>query len=232
MARKQSQFLVNQKIAVAILAVVAVIAAGYLSWLLVEDAPLGEFIEGEHYFLVEKPRRIRSEKIEVMEFFSYACVHCYNFDPGLTSWVQEHEGSVEFIRIPVVSSDYWRILGRNYYAMEELGIADEFHMPFFREIHEARKTLNTTEKLADYFAEAGIDREEVASELKSPAVTSQIARADQMARRLKVSSVPTVIIQGKYLIRTSSTIGPKRMLDVMTHLVNLETAKSAGAVPD
>ena len=89
MARKQSRVLVQQKIAAASLAAVALIAAAYLFWMTVDDAPQGEFIEGEHYLLIDNPRRIRSDKIEVMEFFGYACVHCYNFDPILTDWVEE-----------------------------------------------------------------------------------------------------------------------------------------------
>lgn len=227
MARKQSKFLIQQKIAVAAFAVIAIGVVGYLSYLMFEDAPLGEFVEGEHYQLIEKPRRIRSDRIEVIEFFSYGCVHCYNFDPELASWVEDQGDKIEFIRMPLVASDYWRILGRNYYAMEALGIEERYHMPFFREIHEARQTPNTAAKLQSYFEGVGVDGEAFATALASAEVSSKVSRADQMARRLKVSSVPTVVIQGKYLVRTTGTIGPKRMLDVMSHLVEREGAAGA-----
>ena len=54
-----------------------------------------------------------------------------------------------------------------------------------------------------------------------------------MARRLKIASVPTVVIQGKYIVRTTREIGPKRMLDVMDFLVEkerqaLQTAPTQG----
>ncbi len=228
MARKQSKFLKQQKIGIAIFAVLAVGAIGYLAYLMVQDAPLGDFVEGEHYQLIENPRRIRSDKIEVIEFFSYACVHCYNFDPDLEDWVEEQGDKIEFVRMPVVSSDTWRILARNYYAMEKLGITDQYHMPFFREIHEARQNINNPARLESYFDGVGVDVDEYNQAYGSADVTSQINRADQMARRLRVASVPTVVIQGKYLVRTTGTIGPKRMLDVMSHLIEKETSP-AGA---
>ena len=58
MARKQSRVLVQQKIAAASLCGVVLAAAVYLFWMTVDDAPQGDFIEGEHYLLIENPRRI------------------------------------------------------------------------------------------------------------------------------------------------------------------------------
>ena len=46
-----------------------------------------------------------------------------------------------------------------------------------------------------------------------------------MARRLKVAMVPSVVVQGKYLVRTSGSVGPKRMLDVMDYLLAKELAE-------
>jgi thiol:disulfide interchange protein DsbA len=227
MAKKQSRFLVQQKIAVAVFALFAVAVVGYLTMLMFEDAPLGEFVEGEHYQLIDNPRRIRSDKVEVMEFFSYACVHCYNFDPDLTDWVEEQGEKVNFIRMPAVASDYWRLLGRNYYAMEQLGITDNQHMAFFRAVHDAQQVFNSVGKLRSYYDSRGVDPDEYEAAFKSTEVTGQISRADQMARRLKVASVPTIVIQGKYEIRTTASIGPKRMLEVMDYLVKKEMAAAA-----
>ena len=48
-----------------------------------------------------------------------------------------------------------------------------------------------------------------------------------MARRLKVALVPSIVIQGKYLVRTSGSVGPKRMLDVMDYLMEKERSERA-----
>ena len=222
MARKQSRVLKQQKIAAASLAAVALAVAGYLFWMTVDEAPQGEFIEGEHYLLIEDPRRIRSDTIEVMEFFSYACVHCYNFDPILVDWVQEQGEAINFIQTPAVASESWRLLGRNFLTYQELGEQDKYHMPFFRAVHDARRVFLNPESLSEFYAQQGGEEEAYLSAFNSAAVASALSKADRMARRLKVSAVPSIVIQGKYLVRTSGSVGPKRMLDVMDYLIAKE----------
>ena len=56
----------------------------------------------------------------------------------------------------------------------------------------------------------------------SASVVNKLERADQMARRLQVAAVPTLVVQGKYMLRTTRTMGPTRMLEVMSELVEKE----------
>lgn len=233
MAKKQSKAIVQQKAALAAFGVLVAAIAAYLLWLTVADVPQGEFVEGEHYQIVDNPRRIRSDKIEVMEFFSYACIHCYNFDPDLTDWVEAQGERINFVRMPAVANEYWRLLGRHYFTLEALNEVESQHMHFFREIHDGRKTFPTPDALAASYASSEPARAAYLQAFNSTEVTSNLTRADQMARRLKIASVPTVVIQGKYIVRTTREIGPKRMLDVMDFLVEkerqaLETAPTPG----
>jgi thiol:disulfide interchange protein DsbA len=219
-ARKESRFLKQQKVALGVFAAIIAGTVGFLFWLTIEDAPLGEFVEGEHYQLIENPRRIRSDQIEVLEFFSYGCIHCYRFDPDLVDWVESKGDIISFQRIPAIGSDYWRLLGRNYYALQQLDELDQQHMKLFRAIHDARDTFPNPESLFSYFE----DIEGYEQAFRSAEVSSQITRADTLARRMKIASVPAIVIQGKYLVRASGAVGPKRMLDVMNHLIEKELA--------
>ncbi|MBO6565120.1 MAG: DsbA family protein, partial [Pseudomonadales bacterium] len=72
---------------------------------------------------------------------------------------------------------------------------------------------------------SGLDRRAYEQAFNSTEVSTALNRADQMARRLRVAAVPTIIVQGKYLVRTTSDIGPRRMLQVIDHLVGLEKAQ-------
>lgn len=223
MMKKARSFLVQQKIAVGVVALIVIALIGYFSTLIVRDTPiLGNFVEGEHYTLLAKPRRIRDEKVEVMEFFSYGCIHCYNFDPDLNDWVEDNIDSVRFVRMPAVSNDYWRILGRNYYTMVKLGIIDEYHLPFFREVHEVKRNFTNLNRLADYFDGKGTTAETYRQVFNSSEISRKLAVADQMARRLQVASVPTIIVHGKYMIRPTRSVGIARMLEVMDFLVDKE----------
>ena len=225
MAKKESKFLRQQKRAVGGLAVVVLAIVAYLSWLTASDANLDEIVEGEHYQLIENPRRIRGDKIEVMEFFSYACVHCYNFDPLIKDWAAERD-DITLVQTPAIANEYWRLLGRHYYALQAMGAPGENHMRAFRAIHEARQAFNGPEKMIQFAQSSGLDRESYEKAFNSTEVSNALNRADQMARRLRVAAVPTIIVQGKYLVRTSSTVGTRRMLQVIDHLVAKEKAEA------
>ncbi len=227
MAKKRSRILQQQKIAVAGFGAVIVLIIAFLLWQTAEDIPGGEFVEGEHYFLVENPRRIRSEEIEIMEFFSYGCIHCYNFDPILLDWVEDKGEAINFVRTPAIANDYWRVLGRVYYTLEAMDALEDQHMRLFRAIHDGRRTFVSVDALFDYFEEAGLDRQVFENTFSSAQVTAELNRADQMARRLRVAAVPTMIVHGKYLVRASGAVGMRRMLDVMDFLIAKEQADPA-----
>ncbi len=229
MAKKESRFLKQQKIAVGALAVVVIAIVSYLSWITVQDTPLGEFVEGEHYQVIENPRRIRSEQIEVMEFFSYACVHCYNFDPVIHAWAESQGDQINFIQMPAVASEWWRLLGRHYLTLKAMDKLDGNHIAFFRAIHDARQVFNTPEQLIAFATSTGIDRDAYLAAFNSTEVTSDLARADQMARRMRIAAVPSIVVQGKYLVQTTSQVGPRRMLDVIEYLVEqVKAEQNAG----
>ena len=147
MAKKQSKSLLQQKIALGLFALTLIGIVSYLGIKTFEDAPLGEFVEGEHYQLLENPRRVRGDKVEVMEFFSYGCVHCFNFEPMLADWVESKGSDINFVRTPAIANDYWRILGRAYFTLDQMEVLEDKHMAMFRAIHQSRSDLSTPEAL-------------------------------------------------------------------------------------
>ena len=227
MSAKQSRFLQKQKIAVGISAAVIILILTYLSTLLIEETPfIDGFKEGQHYFLLENPRRIRGDKVEVMEFFSYGCIHCYNLDDDLLDWVDTKKDSINFVRTPAIANEQWRTFGRAYYAMqaEELLVAN--HKKVFREIHEVRRNLNSAEGFAQLLIPETLPKKRASfiKTFNSLPVTQKIERADQLSRRFKIATVPNLVVNGKYLVRATSSVGLSRMLDVVDHLIELENS--------
>lgn len=224
MAKREPKSIQQQKLALAAFGVLLLLIGGYLTWLVISPSST-QLAEGETYQLIENPRRIRGDQIEVMEFFSYGCVHCYNLDDELAEWVADQGDRVKFVRVPVIVSDTWRLLGQHYYTMEAMDVTEQLHTPTFRVIHDGARLPRSEDDLAQLYEQQGVDAEEFRQVFNSAEVANQLDRADQIARRLQVASVPTIIVQGKYLIRTTRSVGPTLMLETMTQLVDQEMAE-------
>ncbi len=207
--------------------VVAASIVIYVTTIVVTDIPMGEYQLGVHYEEVEDPRRIRGDKIEVMEFFSYGCIHCYNLESELQPWVERNSDKVKFVRSPAMFDDAWRVLAQSYYTTENLGITARNHPAFFREIHDKKNPLTNLDRLANYFDGKGTTSAEYRAAFNSPETKRANAAADQRQRRFKVSSVPTMVVNGKYRVKTTANIGRSRLLDVVDYLVEQELAGKA-----
>lgn len=226
MAKKKDRSLLVQKIAVGVAAAIIVGLFGYFYSRVLTEAPHGEFVEGEHYTLVDNPRRIHGDKVQVMEFFSYACPHCYSFDPKLNEWVEQNKAHIDFVRTPAVGSNLWRMYAKTYYAMQALGILGTDHEKLFNAIHGIGQNLDSVDSLAAWFAQNGTTDAAFRSMFDAEGVNENVESADELARRYKIASVPSIVINGKYLVVATQEIGPSRMLDVMDYLVKKEEANS------
>ena len=105
-----------------------------------------------------------------------------------------------------------------------MDIFEEHHMAVFRAIHDRGSRLDSIDRIVDFAADRGIDADEFRSTFNSAEIQNKLNQADLLARRMRVAAVPTVIIDGRYLVRTTTTVGPTRMLDVMDYLVEKVSA--------
>src|SRR5690349_9891365 len=62
--------------------------------------------EGSEFHRLRQPAPVDAPagKIEVLEFFSYSCVHCHNFEPLLEDWEKRKPADVVLRRTPVAFS--------------------------------------------------------------------------------------------------------------------------------
>lgn len=230
MARlKNATFLRWQKIAVIGFAVV--VGAGFI-WLMsivLSEQVAGDFIEGEDYLVLEQPRRVRGDTIEIMEFFSYGCIHCYNLDPKLDDWAEGHGEAIRLVRTPLVANEYWRRLGAVYFALRETDRLDDLHSRFFDAIHVVGLSFPDDASVGNWIDSQGADGNAFVALMSGSNVQRRVAGADRLARNARVASVPALMVHGKYLVRPTREISIQRMLLVADHLIALENGEPGPA---
>ncbi len=189
----------------------------------------GEFQAGVHYRELENPERRRpGAPIEVREFFSYACIHCKNFDPKLDEWAAGLPEGVALERTPVAFSPAWSLLAQAYLTLDYLDALDPNHARIFRQIHDRQTQFLSTAQLADFVDGHGVSSAEFLRAFDSPAVRRALGEADAAQRTFGITSVPTLTVAGKYTV--SMDHGTKVALEIVDHLVAREQAvESEGA---
>lgn len=182
------------------------------------------FREGTHYTVLmpAQPTSSSPEKIEVVEAFMYSCPHCYNFEPYVERWQNTIAPDVAFLRIPVSFNPMAKLHAQAYYTAELLGVLSEIHMPMFREIHVNKNFLNSRAALAAFFADHGVAEEDFNTAFDSFDVNTKLRRAEQLARRYRISSVPRVVVNGKYVSGAEMTGGYDSLLELVNEMVASE----------
>ena len=167
-----------------------------------------QYTEGKEYLRYKQPFPVETgKKIEVIEFFSYGCPHCADLEPHMQAWIRRLPPDVQFRRIPVAFQPAWENLGRVYYTLDALGEEAKLSPEVFVAIHgSAHLNLAQEQKFFDWAASKGLDRRKVEDTYKSFGVAGKMGRAKQAAQAYGIQSVPTLIVDGKFLV-SSSTAG-------------------------
>lgn len=176
---------------------------------------------GQQYRLVEPPMATAGgEKIEVTEFFSYGCPHCFNFRPMLHDWVAQAGEGVQLVRVPVTfGHEAWELLARAYYVAEVLGVLDKTHAALFDAIHVQGRSFASAEEVADFYASLGVDREKALAAFDSFAVDSMMRRGQRLVRDYRVAGTPSMAVDGRYFVDVRGAGGQQGMLSVVDYLV-------------
>jgi thiol:disulfide interchange protein DsbA len=174
---------------------------------------------------------VAAGQVEVLEFFWYACPHCYAIDPLVESWKKTKPGFVSFSRVAVMWSEGHRSTARLYYTLESMGKLDQLHGEVFKEIHVNGNPLIATdpndtagaERLQTAFVKKfGISEDAFKKAYHSFAVETALQRADQLVLRYRIEGVPTFVVNGKYVADVRSAGTPERLLSLVDDLAAQE----------
>jgi len=178
-----------------------------------------QFLEGVEYTRVSPQPVETGSKVEVREFFGYGCPHCYSLEPILEKWLKTLPKNAQFVRTPAVFSEAWAVHARAYYAFEALGITAKMHYALFQALHDEKRPLNNADSLAAFVAEKGGDRTAFLDAYNSFGMQANLSRATQVARAYNIDSVPTLIVDGKYMTSANIAGGFDKVPKVLDFLI-------------
>jgi thiol:disulfide interchange protein DsbA len=176
-------------------------------------------IAGHDYVVLGAPQRPASNgKIEVVEFFSWGCPHCYEFYPKLSRWLATVP-KASLRRVPVgIGHPEWEALAKAYYALQSTGDVDRLDSQIFEDIHKNHVWLYDEPSITAWVGKHGVDVARFTAAYRSFGVSTSAGQAEQKAIEYQIPGVPTLAIAGKYMVSGDQD----KMLTTSTQLIALE----------
>lgn len=204
-------------------------AALALAALLTSPTTMAQAAHERYYTLLTAPQPPESAggKVEVIEFFSYACPHCFHFSSLVMPWAAKLPQNAIFLRVPVAfGRPEWGALVRAYYALQATGDLDRLDAALFDAIHKEHQPLFNEANITEWVARQGVKRETFAAAYNSFNVTTKATHAGQLAMNYQVDGVPKLVIGGKYIVQGSDF---QQLLTNADQVLKLIETPAAGA---
>lgn len=173
------------------LAMVAVATLG-----LTLSANATDFREGVHYDVVADQA---TDEVEIIDFFSFYCGSCYQFQPFGDMLKDEFGDSFKKYHVNFIGPrNMGDVTIRAWAAANILGVADEVSPLIFRKHFQQRNISSSVDDLAEVFAAVGVERDDFDRAYNSFPARSQANRMRREAENFNVSGTPTFIVNGRY----------------------------------
>jgi protein dithiol oxidoreductase (disulfide-forming) len=203
---------------IAVSAVLALFASSFSP----AQAQSQEPVAGRDYVAIPNGRPLdpADGMVVVEEFFNYICPGCNAFEPVFAPWAAKLPSGVKLVHVPASFRPDFVQYARAYYAAQSLNVAEKTHAAVYQAIHRDR-TLPyegqrpDEEKIAAFYADYGVDEEQFLATMRSFAVDLKVRRAADHMTRIRIPSTPSVVINGRYLVRGQTYADTLRIADYL-----------------
>jgi protein dithiol oxidoreductase (disulfide-forming) len=178
-----------------------------------------------------QPTNVPAGQVEVLEFFWYACPHCYALESTLQVWLKSKPAFVTFTRVPVEWNEGHRSLAHLFYALDAMGKLNEVHGDIFKEIQvngdpligpDPNNAAAAERVQLSFIKKLGLSDADFEAKYHDMNVDTAMQRADQLVQRYRVSSVPTFVVNGKYITDVSMAGSPEKLTSLLADLAAQE----------
>ena len=178
-----------------------------------------------------QPTDVPAGQVEVLEFFWYACPHCYALEPTVQTWLKSKPAYVTFTRVPVEWNEGHRSLAHLFYALEAMGKLDQFHSEIFKEIQvngdpligaDPNNAAAAERVQLSFIKKLGLSDADFEKAYQDMNVQTAMQRADLLVQRYRISSVPMFVVNGKYVTDVTMAGGPEKLMSLLSDLAAQE----------
>ena len=181
----------------------------------------GEPVAGKDYTKLSAavPVSAPPGTVDVVEFFSYACPHCFEFEPTLETWLKTKPAGVHFHRYPVRFLQNYANFQPMYFTLEQMDLVDAMQQKVFNAFHLEHQRLDKPDDIAAFMTKNGVDAKRFMSIFNSFATHAKVQQANQLMDTYGINGVPTIVVGGTYQTSPTLAKSAERTTAVVEQLV-------------
>ena len=188
----------------------------------IQACAVEQWKEGEHYEVIADKATATPE---VLEFFSFWCGHCYNFEPLVVKIKEKLPKDVPLTKVHVnfMGSSTAKTQDeatRGLMIARALKREKPLVSAIFKYIHKQRARITSIDDIKNIFAVNNVDKAEFDKLAKSFGVNSMVQKNNKIIQKYRknVSGVPTFIVNGKFKAVFTRDMTPDDMIDLINWL--------------
>lgn len=175
------------------------------------------------YLQVTPPQvaQVPAGKIEVLEFFSYGCIHCYRLNAAAKSWAAAQPADVVFRRVPVTFDRPQMLpLAKLFYTLESTGQMAALDQAVFAAIHDQGQNLATDEAVLNWVAGREVELSAFRAIYDSPETLDKVTKAVELTKAYKVSGTPALYVGGRFSVNNEAATSYENLMERTGKLVD------------
>jgi thiol:disulfide interchange protein DsbA len=172
------------------------------------------------YKLVEAPNLAgRDGSLRIVEFFWYGCPYCREFEPLFTSWAARNAARVTVDFRPVALQGNLAPGAKTFHALKQMGLEGRFHDALLAATAAEEVDVTLFTSIASWLGAHGVDRQEFEQVYNSQRVADAFQESVSETAALGITSMPSMVVNGRYLTSTDAAKGYSNTLDVLDYLL-------------
>ncbi|HRG63427.1 MAG TPA: thiol:disulfide interchange protein DsbA/DsbL [Burkholderiales bacterium] len=167
---------------------------------------------------ISKPLPAKAGKVNVTEFYSYACIHCSILEPTLDKWYAGTK-NVDLNRIQVVWENNFSGYAKINATAQALNLGTQFNQQVFNATMTEHKNLEDKTQLQTFLNanKSIVDPKKFMATYNSFAVSTKPQEYAQYTTAYNITGTPTFIVGNKYV---TSPAQPEQLIKVIQALVD------------
>lgn len=179
-----------------------------------------DIVEGKDYTILSNPQPTSNpEKIEILNFFWYGCTYCNQLQPHINTWLEDKSNDVHFHDIPAILHMSWIPAAKIFLTINEINAMDELHNQTYHAIHQEEINLHDESTLFNWIETQSVSRDRFVNAFQSLPVQQKIARSTQKTRQYRLTGVPAIVVNGKYLTNTKMGGTAENTIAILNKLI-------------